>query len=694
MKKLSLTVLAVICTVCMAFCVCLYTNTQKANADTLGTEPTLSATKVMVSKNADKMLLATAIKDYDDVYEVGYNFTGSVTPTKNETKKYYTSITSGGNTLTPADIFSESWASQSGVGMIIWEIPFSVGTAYEFKPYAIYGDRNDQGGLIASNYVETPATSVSKQFFTVTLEVDGTNSYGSLDGEELLVPSGSSISVNNNVLTIAGINVTATADAETDDYEYELGSFDYTGSTVSDNMTVTANFNKLTKYDFNGTVSMKRNAETSYIDAGTTVNLYKGNTLYKSATVGADGAFDFGKVAERTYSLRGDEIQNTAITIDGDASSEAVTAEYDFFTAVSTFDSSSANDGTVEMTGTGGQLAFNHTSDDFYFEFIYKMRDTDTTGENKDARFYLRFNDGLGGHYGVRITESADNANSIAFAEWADEYSLSWSGYNFSDDEKTRIKGDGLKIAIVRYDGVMYVYTENTANGLMAYRLRATAKNANDDYVLSGWQVYQIEDVRYLENYDAVAIKTLAKVADGYLYAPDYNQIKSDTSIVFRGSAYRNFINQYENFEMEFDFKLTTPLKSNATNRFRLAFNHNGKYYYIQSTEWYDSGEDATSPNYGRFSRIDFEDNSSGAKSGTPTTRYTFSDAEKEASRPVTGTGVHFKIQRLNGVLKLWVNDTLRLTITLNDGYGSDAISFIGAAQNCELKNFTYVELA
>ena len=135
MKKVSITLFTFVCAICMILGVA-FMNVNTAKADTTGTTPTLSETKVMVSNEQDKMLLATAIKNYADVYKVGYEFTGDVTTTIAENNKYYTSISCGSDTLTPEDIFDESWAGDADIGMIIWEVDFEVATSYEFKAYA------------------------------------------------------------------------------------------------------------------------------------------------------------------------------------------------------------------------------------------------------------------------------------------------------------------------------------------------------------------------------------------------------------------------------------------------------------------------------------------------------------------------------------------------------------------------------
>ena len=175
MKKLSLSILTVLCAVCFMFGMGLMASVNYASADVAGGAPVLSETKVMRSNDNDKMLLATAIKNYADVYEVGYDFVGEVETTIAEKQRFYTSITTGSNEWTAESIFGGDFA---GAGLIVWEIEFEVGDSYEFKPYAIYGDRNEQGQLLASGYKVTPEESTVKQFFSVTFTTH--------DGSEVL----------------------------------------------------------------------------------------------------------------------------------------------------------------------------------------------------------------------------------------------------------------------------------------------------------------------------------------------------------------------------------------------------------------------------------------------------------------------------------------------------------------------------
>ena len=79
MKKFHLAVISFIGAAFMALSAALLADVKSVSAQAeTHTMPTLSTTKVLVSKNNDKMLLATAIKDKEDVYEVGYIFTNEV----------------------------------------------------------------------------------------------------------------------------------------------------------------------------------------------------------------------------------------------------------------------------------------------------------------------------------------------------------------------------------------------------------------------------------------------------------------------------------------------------------------------------------------------------------------------------------------------------------------------------------------
>ena len=135
MKKIGLSVLSLICAVCMVFGVMMMANvTTTVSADA---EVVLSTTAIKKSTNKDKMLLVTAVKNYEAVYEVGYTGIEDADKITCETNKYYSDITAGEKTWTAETIFGNEFA---GAGLIVWEINYSVEKEYTFQAYASYGN--------------------------------------------------------------------------------------------------------------------------------------------------------------------------------------------------------------------------------------------------------------------------------------------------------------------------------------------------------------------------------------------------------------------------------------------------------------------------------------------------------------------------------------------------------------------------
>ena len=177
MKKLGLTVFTVICAICMAFGVMVMTNVMKASADPVvvdGQVPVLSATRYKLSTDKGGMLIATGIKNYADVYEVGYTGIDGATKVNASTTKYYTSIKSGANEWTAQDLFGNEF---EGAGLIVWEIEYDRAEEYTYTAYAKYGKRVD-GALVEYDPVRSTsgtAKTTDVEQFTITFEMgDGT----------------------------------------------------------------------------------------------------------------------------------------------------------------------------------------------------------------------------------------------------------------------------------------------------------------------------------------------------------------------------------------------------------------------------------------------------------------------------------------------------------------------------------------
>ena len=141
MKKLRLIMLALICIFTFAVGVGFCFGSEKVSADTIsGETPIIGKTVFKISKSKDAFLLATPIKNYSDVYEIGYD----VTATKNdedfevnyksqETAKFYSYLKLGNRTWTAGDIFGDSF---DGAAMIVWEMEYDKDATYNMRAYA------------------------------------------------------------------------------------------------------------------------------------------------------------------------------------------------------------------------------------------------------------------------------------------------------------------------------------------------------------------------------------------------------------------------------------------------------------------------------------------------------------------------------------------------------------------------------
>lgn len=94
---------------------------------------------------------------------------------------------------------------------------------------------------------EFPNVVISNPTYTVTIASNNTG-YGTVSPTSISsVPSGSSITVNSNKVTINGTTSTATAKAATAQYSYAFSSWSNTSGTITANRTITANFTRTTR---------------------------------------------------------------------------------------------------------------------------------------------------------------------------------------------------------------------------------------------------------------------------------------------------------------------------------------------------------------------------------------------------------------------------------------------------------------
>ena len=126
-----------------------------------------SETKCLLSNDKTGMLIATAIKNYDYVYEIGYEFTkGSASENDfTTTDRYFREISKGGKSVTAGDIFGLNYADAA---LAVWEITYDSNIEYEFKFYAKVGKLGSDGQTVVKQDPEKIVYSETKNVVTYT----------------------------------------------------------------------------------------------------------------------------------------------------------------------------------------------------------------------------------------------------------------------------------------------------------------------------------------------------------------------------------------------------------------------------------------------------------------------------------------------------------------------------------------------
>lgn len=148
-----------------------------------------------------------------------------------------------------------------------------------------FGSWTPSSGTITGNTTITANFTPVLNRYTVTIAINESG-WGTVDTNSVTVDYGSSISVNNDVLTIGSDTVTATPTTATAQYTYTFGSWTPSTGTVEGTMTVTANFvrtvNQYTvtiQVNESGWGTVNRNSVT--VDYGTSIQPI-GNRMYLS----------------------------------------------------------------------------------------------------------------------------------------------------------------------------------------------------------------------------------------------------------------------------------------------------------------------------------------------------------------------------------------------------------------------------
>lgn len=126
-----------------------------------------SETKCLLSNDKTGMLIVTAIKNYDYVYEIGYEFTkGSVSENDfTATDRYFREISKGGKSVTAGDIFGLNYADAA---LAVWEITYDSNIEYEFKFYAKVGKLGSDGQTVVKQDPEQIVYGKTKNVVTYT----------------------------------------------------------------------------------------------------------------------------------------------------------------------------------------------------------------------------------------------------------------------------------------------------------------------------------------------------------------------------------------------------------------------------------------------------------------------------------------------------------------------------------------------
>ena len=126
-----------------------------------------SETKCLLSSDKTGMLIATAIKNYDYVYEIGYEFTkGSASENDfTATDRYFREISKGGKSVTAGDIFGLNYADAA---LAVWEITYDSSIEYEFKFYAKVGKLGSDGQTVVKQDPEQIVYGKTKNVVTYT----------------------------------------------------------------------------------------------------------------------------------------------------------------------------------------------------------------------------------------------------------------------------------------------------------------------------------------------------------------------------------------------------------------------------------------------------------------------------------------------------------------------------------------------
>ena len=281
-----------------------------------------SETKCLLSNDKTGMLIVTAIKNYDYVYEIGYEFTkGSASENDfTATDRYFREISKGGKSVTAGDIFGLNYADAA---LAVWEITYDSNIEYEFKFYAKVGKLGSDGQTVVKQDPEQIVYGKTKNVVTYTEVkhyIRNINGSYTLKETETNVPCMGTPSAK----TYAGYNYgSKNVDGTVCNMYYELDGITFNVP----NFTPTG-FDGAGSYAAKGTVKDGENVYNNVYEgnvttgtAGAMLNIAYGNNVGKWLLIPVqhsytykDGALQF--VKNGTEYINGDEADNYPTVFD------------------------------------------------------------------------------------------------------------------------------------------------------------------------------------------------------------------------------------------------------------------------------------------------------------------------------------------------------------------------------------------
>ena len=392
MKKLSVFALAIVCA--FAFVIGLTgLKTNKADAAIIdGSAPTLGKSMFKISSDGSACMIATAISDFDYVYEVGYEIDESYTPISARTDTYFSAIIAGDKRWTPSLIFKgvQDDDYDAVTGMIVWELPYSALTTYTFNAYALWGAMDDSNGAIRHDGNKATG-SVYKLSETYVLSFE--NGEEDLSGEAKNVTFGSKIGALPVITAKVGYTadcwkIAGTAIDENTVWNYrgdKTATATYTLNPVTDNSdTFAADFLLTSDSDYvipEGKVNAGFDADDivaiQYNGADLTYTVDGNNIKFGNAYVKAMGYGDYiidVFTETDTYKIKVAVVTKVINSVSDFPNVDATTLE-GYYIVGSDFDASASASSPVSMLHyTGGYINTETARLNYGFKGIFDGR--------------------------------------------------------------------------------------------------------------------------------------------------------------------------------------------------------------------------------------------------------------------------------------------------------------------------------